>query len=83
MGIVDTFAESAEKDSLPYRLCMLYLYVLSGAGAVFIVDYTGVQLPYHQYALGVAFLLGYLLSAVAIAYIINAEYAHWERVDEE
>lgn len=83
MGIVDTFAESAEKDSLPYRLCMLYLYVLSGAGAVFIVDYTGIQLPYHQYALGVAFLLGYLLSAVAIAYVINAEYAHWERVDEE
>ena len=83
MGIVDAFADSAEKDSLPYRLCMLYLYVFSGAGAVFIVDYTGVQLPYHQYALGVAFLVGYLLSAVAIAYIINAEYAHWEHVDEE
>lgn len=83
MGLLETFAESAEKDSLLYRLCMLYLYVLSAAGAVFVVDYTGVQLPYHRYALGVVFLLGYLLATVAIAYVINAEYAHWERVTGE
>lgn len=83
MGILDTFAESAEKDSLLYRLCMVYLYVLSGAGAVFIVEYSGVELPYHQYALGVVFLLGYLLATVAIAYVINAEYAHWETVTDE
>lgn len=83
MGIVDAFAESAEKDSLPYRLCMMYLYVLSGAGAVFIVDYSGIELPYQQYALGVVFLLGYLLATVAIAYVINAEYAQWQRIDQE
>lgn len=82
MGIVDSFADAAEKDSLAYRLCMAYLYVLSGAGVVFVVEYTGVELPYHQYALGVVFLLGYLLATVAIAYVINAEYAHWEALEE-
>jgi hydrogenase/urease accessory protein HupE len=82
MEIADRFAESAEKDSLPYRLCLLYLYAFSAAGAVFIVDYTGIELPYHQYALGVAFLLGYLLATVAIAYVINAEYAHWNQLEE-
>jgi hypothetical protein len=83
MGIVDTFADAAEKDSLPYRLCMMYLYVLSGAGAVFVVQYSGVSLPYRGLALGVIFTVGYLLATVAVAYVINAEYAHWEAFEEE
>jgi hypothetical protein len=83
MGIVDTFADAAEKDSLPYRLCMIYLYVLSGAGAVFVVQYSGIALPYRQLALGVVFVAGYLLATVAIAYVINAEYSHWEAYEEE
>ncbi|MFW5918035.1 MAG: hypothetical protein ACOCR0_01000 [Haloferacaceae archaeon] len=82
MGIVDTFADSAEKGSIPYRLSMMYLYVFSGAGAVFIVDYAGVEFPYYGYALGVVFLLGYLVAAVAIAYVINAEYDQWEQLSE-
>lgn len=82
MGLLDTFAESAEKDSIPYRACLVYLYVFSGAGAVYIVEYTGVDLPYHQFALGVVFLFGYLFATVAIAYVINAEYAHWETIDD-
>lgn len=83
MGLVEAFADAAEKDSLPYRLCMMYLYVLSGAGAVFVVQYSGISLPNRGLALGVVFAAGYLLATVAVAYVINAEYSHWEALEEE
>ena len=74
---VQAFGSSAEKDSFAHRLAFVYLYVVSGCGAVWLLDYSGLVLPYHPYARGVVFLLGVVLSVVSVAYIINAEYAEW------